>query len=99
MKKNTTKSDIANHLHKSLGFNKTESKSVIKDFFNEILSSLNNNKDVKISGFGNFNLINKKERPGRNPKTGESVRIYARKVVTFRAGKKLRKKVFEYNGD
>ena len=99
MKKNTTKLDIANHLHESLGFNKTESKSVIKDFFNEILSSLNNNKDVKISGFGNFNLINKKGRPGRNPKTGESVRISARKVVTFRAGKKLRKKVFQYNGD
>ena len=52
-----------------------------------------NNEDVKISGFGNFELINKKARPGRNPKTGEDVTISARRVVTFRAGNKLRQKI------
>ncbi|MDA9737105.1 HU family DNA-binding protein, partial [Gammaproteobacteria bacterium] len=52
-----------------------------------------NNEQVKLSGFGNFELIDKKSRPGRNPRTGEEVKISARRVVTFRAGNKLRKKI------
>ena len=59
----------------------------------DITEHLINNEDVKISGFGNFELINKKARPGRNPKTGEDVTISARRVVTFRAGNKLRQKI------
>jgi len=61
--------------------------------FEEIKNSLVNDEEVKISGFGNFKILNKKERPGRNPKTGEPALISARKVVTFKAGQKLRKKL------
>ena len=63
-----------------------------------IKSALINNEEVKLSGFGNFELIEKKERPGRNPKTGEAVTISARRVVTFRAGNKLRKKITSFDG-
>ena len=93
MGKTVTKLDLVNHLHESLGLNKSESKDLIEAFFNEIKSSLINNEEVKLSGFGNFKLIDKKSRPGRNPKTRESVTISARRVVTFKAGKKLRKRV------
>lgn len=91
MGKNITKLDLINHLHEAIGFNKNESKELVETFFNEIKTSLKNNEDVKLSGFGNFELINKKSRPGRNPRTGEPATISARKVVTFRAGQKLRK--------
>ena len=71
---------------------------MIEDFFDEIKASLINNEEVKLSGFGNFELIDKKARPGRNPKTGEDVTISARRVVTFRAGNKLRKKISAFDG-
>ena len=77
--------------------NKNESKKLIEDFFDEIKRCLENNEEVKLSGFGNFELIDKKARPGRNPKTGEEVTISARRVVTFRAGNKLRKKITSQN--
>jgi len=93
MGKTITKLDLVNHLHQSLGLTKSESKDLIETFFNEIKSSLINNEEVKLSGFGNFKLIDKKSRLGRNPKTGEPATISARRVVTFRAGQKLRKKV------
>ena len=93
MAKTITKADIVDYLNKELGLNKSECKILIEDFFDEIKNSLINNEEVKLSGFGNFELINKKERPGRNPKTGEDVTITARRVVTFRAGNKLRKKI------
>lgn len=93
MGKTITKLDLVNHLHQSLGFTKSESKDLIETFFDEIKSSLINNEEVKLSGFGNFKLIDKKSRLGRNPKTGEPATISARRVVTFRAGQKLRKKV------
>jgi|TARA_B110000305_G_C19282179_1_gene559831 integration host factor subunit alpha len=91
--KTIKKADIVEHLHTTLGLNKTESKEVVENFFAEIAEALVKNEDVKLSGFGNFELLNKKERPGRNPKTGEPVTISARKVVTFRAGQKLRKRI------
>jgi|TARA_B110000914_G_C15356666_1_gene396519 integration host factor subunit alpha len=91
--KTIKKADIVEHLHATLGLNKTESKEVVENFFAEIAEALVKNEDVKLSGFGNFELLNKKERPGRNPKTGEPVTISARKVVTFRAGQKLRKRI------
>ena len=97
MKRTITKSDIIEHLHDELGLNKSECKQLVEDFFQEIRDSLINNEAVKLSGFGNFELIDKRERPGRNPKTGENVTITARRVVTFRAGNKLRKKIASFD--
>ena len=94
-----TKLDLVNHLHDTLGLNKVESKEFVEAFFQEIKQSLKNNEDVKISGFGNFKILNKKERPGRNPKTGEPVTISARKVVTFKASQKLRKRIALNEGE
>ena len=93
MSKTITKLDLVNHLNEKLGLNKVESKELVEAFFDEIKKSLINNEEVKISGFGNFKILNKKERPGRNPKTGEPAIISARRVVTFKAGQKLRKKM------
>ena len=98
MNKTVTKADIIEHLHNDLGLNKSECKILVEDFFQEIKISLINNEEVKLSGFGNFELLNKKARPGRNPKTGEDVTISARRVVTFRAGNKLRKKISSVDG-
>ena len=67
-------------------------------FFEEIRLSLESNQPVKLSGFGNFELRNKKQRPGRNPKTGEEIPIEARRVVTFRPGQKLKSNVEGYDG-
>ena len=93
MSKTITKLDLVNHLNEKLGLNKVESKELVEAFFDEIKKSLINNEEVKISGFGNFKILNKKERPGRNPKNGNPAIISARKVVTFKAGQKLRKKM------
>ena len=98
MNRTITKADIVEHLHDELGLNKSECKQLVDDFFQEIRDSLINNEEVKLSGFGNFELIDKKARPGRNPKTGEDVIISARRVVTFRAGNKLRKKITTFDG-
>ena len=97
MNRTITKADIVEHLHDELGLNKAECKELVEDFFQEIKDSLINNETVKLSGFGNFELIDKKARPGRNPKTGENVTISERKVVTFRAGNKLRQKIASIN--
>ena len=97
MNRTVTKAAIIEHLHDELGLNKTECKLLVENFFQEIRDSLINNETVKLSGFGNFELIDKKARPGRNPKTGENVIITARKVVTFRAGNKLRQKIVSFD--
>ena len=94
-----TKADIAEQLFDQLGLNKREAKEVVELFFEEISRSLENNVQVKLSGFGNFELKEKKERPGRNPKTGEDVAISARRVVTFHAGQKLKARVEIYSGE
>ena len=88
-----TKAEIAETLYDELGLNKREAKEFVEIFFNEISNTLVSGLDVKISGFGNFILRDKKERPGRNPKTGEDVTISPRRVVTFRAGQKLKSRV------
>ena len=93
MSKTITKLDLVNHLNQKLGLNKVESKELVEAFFDEIKKSLINNEEVKLSGFGNFKILNKRERPSRNPKTGEPAIISARRVVTFKAGQKLRKKM------
>ena len=93
-----TKADIAEMLYDELGLNKRESKEIVECFFEEIRASLEDNKQVKLSGFGNFDLRDKSTRPGRNPKTGEEVPIEARRVVTFKPGQKLKVRVEKYAG-
>ena len=89
---------MADQLFEELGLNKREAKEIVEAFFEEIRLSLESNQSVKISGFGNFDLRDKNERPGRNPKTGEEIPISARRVVTFRPGQKLKARVEEYAG-
>lgn len=93
-----TKADLAERLYEELGFNKREAKELVELFFEEIRDSLETNEQVKLSGFGNFDLRDKKQRPGRNPKTGEEIPITARRVVTFRPGQKLKARVEAYAG-
>jgi integration host factor subunit alpha len=90
-----TKANIAEKITERLGLNKRESKELVETFFTEISQALIAGEEVKVSGFGNFALRDKNERPGRNPKTGEEIPIKARRVVTFRAGQKLRQAVEE----
>ncbi|MGH1484669.1 MAG: integration host factor subunit alpha [Cellvibrionaceae bacterium] len=93
-----TKAELAEKLYEDLGLNKREAKELVELFFEEIRSSLEHNEQVKLSGFGNFDLRDKKQRPGRNPKTGEEIPISARRVVTFRPGQKLKARVEAYAG-
>lgn len=93
-----TKADIAEMLYEELGLNKREAKEIVESFFEEIRMSLENNENVKLSGFGNFDLRDKSTRPGRNPKTGEEIPITARRVVTFKPGQKLKARVESYAG-
>src|SRR5210317_1115910 len=93
-----TKSDMADMLFEELGLNKREAKEIVEMFFEEIRASLESNEQVKISGFGNFELRDKGERPGRNPKTGEEIPITPRRVVTFKPGQKLKARVEKYAG-
>ncbi len=91
-----TKADMAESLFKELGLNKREARELVNSCFEELIASLAVGERVKLSGFGNFDLRDKNERPGRNPKTGEEIPITARRVVTFRAGNKLRARVQAY---
>ena len=93
-----TKAEMAEHLFEELGLNKREAKEMVEMFFEEIRQSLEQGAQVKLSGFGNFDLREKKQRPGRNPKTGEEIPISARRVVTFKAGQKLKQRVEAYAG-
>ena len=93
-----TKNSLVNLLHDEVGLNKREAREFIETFFEVIKLELENGNDVKISGFGNFNLRDKAARPGRNPKTGEDVTISERRVVTFKSGLKLRSKLEAYDG-
>ena len=93
-----TKADMAESLYEELGLNKREAKEMVELFFEEIKTSLEHGEQVKISGFGKFELRDKNSRPGRNPKTGEEIPISARRVVTFRTGQKLKTRVEAYVG-
>ena len=88
-----TKSELADSLFFQLGLNKREAKEFVDRVFEEVKTSLEAGQPVKLSGFGNFELRDKNQRPGRNPKTGEEIPISARRVVTFRPGQKLRAQV------
>ena len=93
-----TKADMAERLFEDLGLNKREAKELVEAFFEEVRGSLEVGRQVKLSGFGNFDLRDKNQRPGRNPKTGEEIPISARRVVTFRPGQKLKARVEAYAG-
>jgi len=85
-----TKAALADKLTNELGLNNRESKEFVESYFDAIKEALASNQEVKLSGFGNFSIRDKSERPGRNPKTGEAAVIEARRVVTFKAGQKLK---------
>ena len=85
-----TKAELADLLFEKVGFNKREAKDMVESFFEEVRGALENGDGVKLSGFGNFQLRDKPQRPGRNPKTGEEIPITARRVVTFHASQKLK---------
>lgn len=98
-----TKAELADVLFEKVfadkvGINKGDAKEIVEAFFEEIRSALENGEEVKISGFGNFQLRDKPQRPGRNPKTGEEVAITARRVVTFHASQKLKGMVDNNHG-
>ncbi|TDQ59031.1 integration host factor subunit alpha [Mesocricetibacter intestinalis] len=88
-----TKVELADNLIEKHGLTKAESKTLVENFFEEIRLALEKGEEVKLSGFGNFELREKASRPGRNPKTGESVPVSARRVVVFKPGQKLRARV------
>ncbi len=85
-----TKKNIADQLVSVMGINNAQALDITNEFFEQIKSTLARGEEVKLSGFGNFNIREKAARPGRNPKTGEEVLISARKVATFKAGPKLK---------
>jgi integration host factor subunit alpha len=88
-----TKAELAEVLFDRLGLNKREAKDMVDGFFDEIRAALERGEAVKLSGFGNFQLRDKPQRPGRNPKTGEEIPISARRVVTFHASQKLKSQI------
>ena len=93
-----TKADMAESLFNKLGLNKQEARELVDLCFEELKASLAVGEQVKLSGFGNFDLRDKHERPGRNPKTGEKIPVAARRVVIFRPGQKLKARVEAYAG-
>lgn len=85
-----TKSEISDYLFEHLTIKKKDAKNIVKSFFKEVGNALEYGEKVKLLGFGNFSLRFKKARPGRNPKTGESILITSRRVVVFKPGKQLK---------
>ena len=93
-----TKAQLADLLCDQIGLNKRESKDMVDAFFDLIARSLVEGEDVKLSGFGNFQIRTKAPRPGRNPRTGEAIPIGERRVVTFHASGKLKEQIQGYAG-
>lgn len=94
-----TKAELAEALIEELNFNKKDAKDLVDKVFEEIRQALERGESVKVSGFGNFDLRDKNQRPGRNPKTGEDIPISARRVVTFKPGQKLKARVENFDGE
>ena len=90
-----TKADMAEQLVVTVGLNKREAKDMVDIFFEELRGALESGDSVKLSGFGNFQLRNKPERPGRNPRTGQNYKISSRRVVTFHASMKVKLSVLK----
>ena len=93
IKKNFTRRDLTNKLHQKIGFSKNFSSSIIDNFFESLISELTNSNKIKISSFGTFKVINKKERLGRNPKTKVEAKICPRKIVNFKPSSLIKKKI------
>ena len=87
-----TKADLADRLNREVGLNLREAKEFVDSFFESLRCVLESGDQVKLSGFGNFEVRDKAQRPGRNPKTGEAIPVSARRVVTFKAGLKLKER-------
>lgn len=94
----TSKADLVDHLFNVLGINKREAREIVDALFEEISQALERGEGVKLSSFGTFSLRDKNARPGRNPKTGQEIAITARRVVTFKAGEKLKARVVSHAG-
>ena len=97
-KSDESKFDLAKQLNESIGLSYREAKEIVELFFSQICDALTHGVEVKLSGFGNFTLHDKRERPGRNPRTGAVVPVSARRVVTFHCGQKLKARVEKYVG-
>ena len=93
-----TRADLAEALHAEVGLSRAESSALVEQVLGSISEALLAGENVKLSGFGNFDLRRKNQRPGRNPKTGEEIPISARTVVTFRPGQKLKERVEAFTG-
>ena len=92
-KKNFTRKELSGKIYQSLGFSKNLSSTIIEDFFESLVSELIKSNQIKITSFGTFKVLNKKERIGRNPKTKVEAKISARKVVKFKPSEILREKI------
>ena len=90
---NFTRKDLSNKIHKNVGFSKNLSLKIVDDFFESIILAIIKSNEIKISSFGTFSILNKKERMGRNPKTGVQAKIISRKVVKFRPSLSFKKKI------
>ena len=91
--KNFTRKDLSNKIHKNVGFSKNLSLKIVDDFFESIILAIIKSNKIKISSFGTFSILNKKERMGRNPKTGVQAKIFSRKVVKFKPSLSFKKKI------
>ena len=90
---NFTRKDLSNKIHKNVGFSKNLSLKIVDDFFESIILEIIKSNKIKISSFGTFSILNKKERMGRNPKTGVEKKIFSRKVVKFKPSLTFKKKI------
>ena len=90
---NFTRKDLSNKIHKNIGFSKNLSLKIVDDFFESIILDIIKSNKIKISSFGTFSILNKKERMGRNPKTGVQAKIFSRRVVKFRPSLSFKKKI------
>ena len=90
---NFTRKDLSNKIHKNVGFSKNLSLKIVDDFFESIILAIIKSNKIKISSFGTFSILNKKERMGRNPKTGVQAKIFSRRVVKFRPALSFKKKI------
>jgi len=93
VKKNFTRKDLSNNIFKNLGFSKNFSSEIVDDFFETLIKHIIRFNKIKISSFGTFLIVNKKERIGRNPKTKIEAKISSRKIVKFKPSKIFKKKI------
>ncbi|RZO49778.1 MAG: integration host factor subunit alpha [Candidatus Pelagibacterales bacterium] len=91
--KNFTRKDLSNKIYKNIGFSKNISLKIVDNFFESIITAIIKSNKIKITSFGTFSILNKKERIGRNPKTGVEAKIFSRKVVKFKPALSFKKKL------